>query len=104
MGKQEQLEKICENCDERIKPFVKRLVNDAMTWQEQLDWARGKLATIELNSKTKTQYTYFNRVARDAQQQYVNVVKLLLKASRDSDIGGDDEFDKFMAEFSSNEK
>ncbi|WP_058321094.1 hypothetical protein, partial [Sinorhizobium sp. GL28] len=96
--RRERLRAVYEKCDENAQPLIERLVDDAVAWEVQLDMCRAEMESIEISPQTKAKYAYYSKLAREAQQQYTNVVKVLLKSVRYDGLGGEDEFDEFLAQ------
>lgn len=91
-----QLQAIVDGADEKAKPILQRLVNDAIAWELQLDRCRERLKQIELTPQTKSEYKFFSKLAKDAQQQYTAVSQVILKQVGKMPVDDTDEFDEFL--------
>lgn len=96
--RRKELEKIVETADDDIRPLIRRLVDDAVRWEIQLDKCRKEMAKIKITPQTKNQFGFYHKMARESQQQYTNVVKVLLKCVHYDAMASDDDFEKFLQE------
>ena len=96
----EKLEKIYENVDENMRELVSPLLQHAVAWEERIGLYKDKLEGVPLSKAGKEQYLFYYRLLKEAEQQYINVVKVLVSALRKNIVEDDDDFDRFMEEFS----
>lgn len=94
----ERLNKIYENVDENMRELVSPLLLHAEDWESRIETYKDELEGIAFSPKTKEQYLFFYRLLKEAEQQYINVMKVLISALRKNAVEEEDEFDKFMEE------
>lgn len=94
----EELERIYQNVDEDMRALLAPLLRHAEDWEKRITEFSGKLQTISLNSHTREQYMFYYRLLKEAEQQYINVMKVLMSALRKNALEEEDEFEKFMKE------
>lgn len=94
----EELQKIYENVDENMRELLSPLLQHAVDWERRISLYKNKLEKIELTKAYKEQYLFYYRLLKEAEQQYINVVKVLVSALRKNAVEEEDDFDKFMNE------
>lgn len=94
----EELERIYQNVDEDMRALLAPLLQHAEDWERRITEFSGKLENISLNSHTREQYMFYYRLLKEAEQQYINVMKVLMSALRKNALEEEDEFEKFMKE------
>lgn len=97
----EKLNKIYENVDENMRELVSPLLLHAEDWEYKIEMYKRKLDDIPFGKTSKEQYLFFYRLLKEAEQQYINVMKVLISALRKNAVEEEDEFDKFMEEMNS---
>ena len=95
----EKLKVIFENVDENMRDLVFPLLQHADDWESRIEEYRGKLGEISLNRNTKEQYYFYYRLLKEAEQQYINVMKVLVSALRKNAVEEEDDFDDFLKEY-----
>ena len=94
----ERLNKIYENVDENMRELVAPLLLHAEDWESRIETYKCKLDDLPFSPKTKEQYMFFYRLLKEAEQQYINVIKVLISALRKNAVEEEDDFEKFMNE------
>lgn len=94
----EKLNRIYENVDENMRELVSPLLLHAEDWECRIDTYKDKLDEMPINPRTKEQYMFYYRLLKEAEQQYINVMKVLISALRKNAVEEEDDFDKFMNE------
>lgn len=99
MDRQEELRKIFENSDEKIKNIVFRLLSDVVYLEERLDYLRS-LPSVYVNPKNPAQQraTVSGKQYKEYLQQYINIIKVLLSAIGNVETGEDSPLDKWLKE------
>ena len=92
----EKLNKIYENVDENMRELVSPLLLHAEDWECKIELYKRKLDDMPINRGTKDQYMFYYRLLKEAEQQYINVMKVLISALRKNAVEEEDEFDEFM--------
>lgn len=94
----EKLNKIYENVDENMRELVSPLLLHAEDWECRIETYRRKLDDMPINPRSKDAYSFYYKLLKEAEQQYINVMKVLISALRKNAVEEEDEFDKFMSE------
>lgn len=93
-----ELNKIYENVDEKMRILVSPLLRHAEDWEKRINKYRKELNRLELSRANKERITFLSRLIREAEQQYTNVLKVLISALRRDSDDSEDDFDKFLKE------
>lgn len=94
----ERLKAIYENVDENVRELLFPLLQHAEDWEGRIALYKGKLESMALGSSTKAPYLFYFRLLKEAEQQYINVMKVLVSALRKNAVEDEDDFDRFMEE------
>ena len=99
MDRQEELKKVFENTDEKIKKIVFHLLYDVVYLEERLDYLRS-LPSVSVNPKNPAQQrtTVSGKQYKEYLQQYTNIIKVLLSAIGNVETGEDSPLDKWLKE------
>lgn len=95
----EKLKIIFENVDENMRDLILPLLQHADDWESKIDVFRSKLDEIPISKGTKEQYLFYYRLLKEAEQQYINVMKVLVSALRKNAVEEEDDFDEFLKEY-----
>ena len=95
----EKLVKIYENVDEDMRDLVFPLLEHAEDWEKKIDLYKSRLNEIPLTKAGKDPYIFHYRLLKEAEQQYINVIKVLISALRKNAMEEEDEFDAFLKEY-----
>ena len=99
MGKRTvELRKIYENVDKNIRVLICPLLQHVEDWEKRVKRYQSELNGIEMNRRNKERIIFVSRLLREAEQQYTNVMKVLISALNRNSVEQDDEFDKFLQE------
>lgn len=93
-----KLNEIYKNVDENVRELISPLLQHAEDWEAKINEFRNKLKQIPITSSTKTQYAFYYRLLKEAEQQYINVMKVLVSALRKNAVE-DDEFEEFLKDY-----
>lgn len=94
-----KLDEIYKNVDENMRELLSPLLLHAEDWECKIELYKRKLDEIPFSKAGKEQYMFFYRLLKEAEQQYINVMKVLVSALRKNAVEEEDDFDKFMEEF-----
>lgn len=95
----EKLKLIYENVDENMRELIYPLLLHADDWEQKIELYKSKLDGIPFTRGAKEQYLFFYRLLKEAEQQYINVMKVLVSALRKNAVEEEDEFDEFLKEY-----
>lgn len=95
----EKLKLIYEKVDENVRELVSPLLQHAVYWEAKITLYKSKLEETPLNKAGKEPYIFYNRLLREAEQQYINIMKVLVSALQKNAVEEDDEFDDFLKEY-----
>lgn len=93
------LQKIYENVDENVRNLLSPLLQHAVDWERKIEFFRLELSKIELRSSNVSRYRFFSRELKEAEQQYINVIRVLISALNRNQLEQSDDFDEFMKQF-----
>ena len=92
----QKLNEIYNNVDENMRELVSPLLQHAEFWEGKIEEYKDKLESLPLNRGTKEPYMLYHRLLKETEQQYINVMKVLVSALRKNAVEEDDEFDEFL--------
>ena len=95
----EKLKKIYENVDENMRELIDPLLLQAEDWEARINTYKSKLEDIEPCRSSKEQYLFYFKLYKESEQQYINVIKVLVSALRKNQVEAEDDFDSFLEEF-----
>lgn len=95
----EKLKKIYENVDENMRELIDPLLLQAEDWEARINTYKSKLEDIEPCRLSKEQYLFYFKLYKESEQQYINVVKVLVSALRKNQVEAEDDFDEFLKEY-----
>lgn len=95
----EKLIKIYENVDENMRDLVSPLLQHAVDWEERITLYKEKLSLVPLSKAGKEPYLFYYRLLKEGEQQYINVMKVLVSALRKNAVEEEDDFDEFLKEY-----
>lgn len=95
----EKLKLIYEKIDESVREIVSPLLPQVVYWEQKIELYKSKLEQTPLNKAGKEPYIFYNRLLREAEQQYLNIIKVLVSALQKNAVEEDDEFDEFLKEY-----
>lgn len=93
-----KLNKIYENVDENMRDLVSPLLQHAEYWEGKIDSYKEQIEEVPLRKGTKERYMLLHRLLKEAEQQYINVMKVLISALRKNAVEEEDDFDEFLKE------
>ena len=94
----EDLQKIYENVDENVRNLLSPLLQHAVDWEAKIEFFKNEIAGIQLCSKNVSKYRFFSRELKEAEQQYINLMRVLISALNKNQLEQSDDFEKFMEE------
>ena len=94
-----KIEEIYKNIDEDMRELISPLLQHAVDWEERIELYKSKLEAIPLSKSGKEAYLFHYRLLKEAEQQYINVMKVLVSALRKNALEEEDEFDEFLKEY-----
>lgn len=95
----EKLKLIYENVDENMRDLIFPLLQHADDWECRIELYKSKLDEIPLSKAGKEAYLFYYRLLKEAEQQYINVMKVLVSALRKNAVEEEDDFDEFLKEY-----
>lgn len=95
----EKLKLIYEKVDENVREIVSPLLPQVIYWESKIELYKSKLEETPLGKGGKEAYIFYSRLLREAEQQYLNIIKVLISALQKNAIEEDDEFDEFLKEY-----
>lgn len=95
----EKLKLIYENVDENMRDLIFPLLQHADDWESRIELYKSKLNEIPLSKAGKEAYLFYYRLLKEAEQQYINVMKVLVSALRKNAVEEEDDFDEFLKEY-----
>ena len=93
------LEKIYENVNENMRLLINPLLQHAVDWESKIEFFKLELSHIDICSSNVKRYRFYSRELKEAEQQYINVMKVLISALKNNEIEQDDEFENFIKEY-----
>ena len=99
MTRLEELQKIFETVDEDKRAVITPLLNQTVEWEEEIKRYSEELRNLPLNNKTKEKYMTYSKLKREAQQQYCNIIKVLLMTLYRTESSAADELMAKLSEF-----
>lgn len=94
----EKLQKIYENVNENVRELVFPLLQHAVDWESKIEFFKSEISKIELCSSNVKKYRFYSRELKEAEQQYINVIKVLVSSLNKNTIEQEDDFEKFLEE------
>ncbi|MCR0569373.1 hypothetical protein MKC54_11015 [[Clostridium] innocuum] len=98
--RKKQLLAVFEKVDERIRAIIMPMIDDMVFLEEQLELIRA-LPLIRVNPKNSQQQkkTESAKLYRELLPQYMNIVKILVKAAETMDFDEEDPVKKWLEQY-----
>lgn len=99
MTRLEELQNIFEAVEEDKRIVITPLISQAVEWENEIQSYTEQLKALELTKRTKEKYLTLTKLKREAQQQYANIVKVLLMTLYRTEGSAADDLLRKLAEF-----
>ena len=94
-----ELNRIYDLVRDEVKPIIEPLLKDATYWSKMKKKYQSAMDGCPLDNDHLKEYKAYNKMLKEAQTQYIAVIKVLLSTLRRDAVEEKDEFEEYLKSY-----